>query len=134
MFTYDCTLAPRKDNVVVKRTVKYLSVCRNPKILREILRTAPDGVIKAICNVALNALKGDVKLSATQKSLFRRHKSVILGLCSKKSSLKQKRKLLQQKGGAFFLAPLIKGVLSLLGGGLLGNLFGGQQQQQQQQQ
>jgi hypothetical protein len=111
MFTYDSTLAPKKDNSVVKRTVKYLSVCRNPKVLREILRTAPDGVIKAISNIALNALKGDVNLNASQKRLFRRHKATILGLCSKKKSLKQKRKLLQQRGGAFFLLPLIKGVL-----------------------
>lgn len=133
MFTYSCTLAPQKDNTVVKRTVKYLSVCRNPKILREILRTAPDGVIKAISNIALNALKGEVRLTVAQKRIFRRHKAVILGLCSKKKSLIQKRKLLQQKGGAFFLLPLIKGVLSLLGGGVLGSLFSGQSQQQQQQ-
>jgi hypothetical protein len=84
-------------------------------------------VIKTICNVALNALKGDVKLSAAQKQLFKRHRHTIQALSDRSKSLSKKRHLLQQKGGAFFIPALIGGVLSLLGS----RLFGGATQQQQ---
>lgn len=95
-----------------------MSVCRNPKIVREILRSAPDSVIKAICNVALNALKGDVKLSASQKLLFKKHKRAILTLADRKKPLLQKRKVVQQSGG-FWIPALVGGILALLGSKVL---------------
>ena len=110
--------------MAAKRTVKYLAVCKNPKVLREVLRTAPDEVVKIICNIALNALKGDVQLSASQRKLFKKHKATFIALCKRSKSIRQKRKLLIQKGGGFFIPALIGGLLSLFGG----KLFGSQQQ------
>ena len=113
--------------VVAKRTVKYLAVCKNPKVLREVLRTAPDEVVKIICNIALNALRGDVQLSASQRKLFKKHKATFITLCKQDKSISQKRKILVQKGGGFFIPALIGGLMSLLGG----KLFGPKQEQQQ---
>jgi len=59
------------DRVVRKRTVKYLSVVRDPKVYNSIVKTAPDAVIKSICDAALNVQRGDrVSLKPSQKALF----------------------------------------------------------------
>jgi hypothetical protein len=49
----------RGDSAVRKRTVKYLSVCRDPGAYSVVIKTSPDSVIKSICNAALNVQRGD---------------------------------------------------------------------------
>jgi hypothetical protein len=105
-----------------KRTVKYLSVCRDPKAYNAVVKSAPDGVIKTICNAALNVQRGgSVTLSNAQRTLFGRHRRDIAKLVSKKISVKSKRKLIGQRGGAFWIPALIGAAL----GGLGSTLFGG---------
>jgi hypothetical protein len=107
---------------VKKRSIKFLAVCRDPKVVSSVVRSAPDDVIKTICNAALNVQRGGrVALSSAEKSLFRNHGGQIAKLVSKKVSLKSKRKLLSQRGGAFFIPALIGAAL----GGLGSALFGG---------
>lgn len=110
----------RKTNGVtsVKRTVKYLSVCRDPQIRQLILRRAPDGVVKSICNAALNVERGDVNIPQADRKLFARNRKRIAFLTSRNISLKKKRQALVQKGGFPFLALLPKllgPVISTLG-------------------
>jgi hypothetical protein len=105
-----------------KRTVKYLAVCRDPKALSAVVRSAPDTVIKTICDAALNVQRGGrVSLTGAQQALFRKHDKQVSKLVSKKASLKQKRRLLSQRGGAFWIPALIGAAL----GGLGSTLFGG---------
>ena len=103
-------------------TIKYLSVCRDPAAYRAVLKTAPDSVIKTICDAALNVQRGgQVKLSVQEKKLFGRHRKAIESLVSKTAPIAKKRKVLSQRGGAFFIPALIGAAL----GGLGMTLFGG---------
>ena len=109
-----------------KRTVKYLSICRDPKAYTAVAKAAPDSVIKSICDAALNVQRGKhVSLTNHQKKLFRSHSKHIDDLASKQVPLKRKRQIVTQKGGAFFIPALIGAAL----GGLGSLLFGGNKQQ-----
>ncbi len=118
----------------IKRTIKYLSSCRNPKTCKAVLGDASDGVIKCICNAALNAYKGDVRLTGPKKRLFAKHRGTFNQLINPSLSIKSKRKLLVQKGGIGFLPLLLTSVLGSIGSSLFSSLVGNKQQQQQQQQ
>jgi len=103
-----------------KRTIKYLSVCNDRETLNRLVRNAPDAVIKMLCNVALNALKGDVPLSKSNKKLFRKHRQEITKLADRNVSLKAKRKLLVQRGGFAWIPAIIGAVVGALGSSIFG--------------
>ena len=106
---------------LVKRTVKYLSVCSNPRAYSSVLKGAPDEVIKAICNAALNIEQGDVHLSPAQRQLFSAHRKKIARITSRAGDLRSKRNVIQsQKGGFPFIPILIGTALGALGGKLFG--------------
>jgi len=108
-------------HTVVKRTVKYLSVCTNPQTYRAVVRAAPDSVIKAIVDAAYNVERGDVTLTPSQRALFRTHRRAIAALTSSAVGLVRKRKvILSQKGGFAFLPILIGSALGALGSRLFG--------------
>ena len=99
-----------------KRYVKLLSVCKDQKLYKALLQSAPDSVIKTICNASLNAYKGEVHLTPSQKKLFGKHKKLFEKLSTRQVSIKAKRKLLNQKGNGLPLIPIILStVLSSLG-------------------
>jgi hypothetical protein len=101
---------------LVKRTVKYLSVCSNPRAYNSVLRAAPDEVIKAICNAALNIEQGDIRLSPAQRHLFAANRKTIAKITSRTGDLKSKRNIIQsQKGGFSFLPILLTAALCGLG-------------------
>jgi len=106
-----------------KRYIKFLSVCNDPKSTKSVVQSAPDHVIKTICDAALNAQQGDVSLSKSQKHLFRKHQRLFKQLIDKKIPIKAKKRLIvRQKGGAFPLIPiLLSTVLSSLGSLLFSN-------------
>jgi hypothetical protein len=107
---------------VRRRTLEYLCVCRNPEAYKAVIKSAPDTVVKTICNAALNVQRGgSVKLTNTQKALFRKHRSAINRLVSKKVSIASKKKLLGQRGGAFWIPALIGAAATALGSALFGN-------------
>ena len=106
------------DQVSAKRTIKYLAVCKNPETFRQVVRAAPDRVIKSICNAALNAIAGDVVLTEAQRKELSKFRNSIIHLASRSGSLKAKRALLLSKdpkeGGFYFLPDLLTTVLSSL--------------------
>ena len=99
---------------VVSRYLKFIEVQKNPKTIRNLIQHSPDPVIKGICNCALNACHGDVPLSPKQKQLFTRNRKLLAHLTDKKKSIKSKRVILNQKGGAILIPLLISAVLSAL--------------------
>jgi hypothetical protein len=101
-----------------KRTLKYLAVAPNQKVLKQVLHDAPDAVVKRISDVALNALKGPVDLTTKQRKLFSKNRAVITELAQRGVGLKRKRKLLQQNGGFAWIPALIGGIAGILGGKL----------------
>ena len=64
---------------LTKRTIKYLATSSgsDPRIQKYILRTAPDSVIKSICNAALNARQGDIQLAEPLKEQLARRRPTI---------------------------------------------------------
>ena len=105
----------------VKRFVKFLAVSKDPKAAQAVLKSAPEPVVKSVCNAALNLLEGDIKLTPKQKTVFKKHKAAISILARKGPAISLKRKILTQKGGGFFIPLLISTVLSTLGSALFAN-------------
>ena len=105
----------------LKRAVKFLATCRDPVIFSTVLRRAPEGLLKQICNAALNAERGDVQFTSGQKKILRRHRKFIAGLTSKNIKLSAKRRFVLQRGGgiaAIILPLILSGVLSSIGSSL----------------
>lgn len=67
-------------------------------------------------DIALNILKGRLKLSTAQKRKLRRHKAALRATASPKPSFK-KRVTLQQKGG--FLSAIITPILGAIASSVL---------------
>ena len=116
----------------IKRTVKYLATTRNPRIQQLILRSTPASVIKSICNAALNAQRGEIRLTPSEKRTLAKHRDLIAALVDEQSSIERKRSklisstspsALKQKGkGIGALIPiLLSTVLSTLGSTFLSN-------------
>ncbi len=103
---------------VTKRTMKYLTVVPGQEVLKQVLQHAPDSVVKSISDVALNAIKGPVDLTPAQRKLFARYRTPIGKLAQRGLGIKQKRKLLLQKGGFAWIPALIGGIAGILGGKL----------------
>lgn len=78
---------------------------------KAILGVADREWIEAICECALNILKGNVTLSPSQKTKLSPYKSHLRTLSSRNVSLNKKRGLLSQRGGnwlKFLIGPIIK--------------------------
>jgi len=98
------------------KELRALCKCKGKK-RNMLLRKASGGLIRTVAQVAKNTIKGNIHLTPRQKQRLRRHKKTLRTLSLAKSSLKSKRKLLMQKGGA--LLPLLLGpILSAVAGGI----------------
>ena len=107
--------------VINKRFIKLIATCPNKNLRRTLVKVAPDGAIKGICNAALNiARNSKIHLTPALKSKFKHHKTLFNQLLNKKISIRKKRHTLLQSGGALPLIPLI---LSTILGGLGSSLF-----------
>jgi len=80
----------------------------------QFLQHADNSLITAICECALNVLKGNVELTKVQKSYLSRMKKFIRLLAKKTVSLKKKRKHLVQKGGSILIPLLVNAAISAL--------------------
>ena len=100
-----------------KRTIKFLSVCRDPKVVNQILRKADKSLVKGICNAAYNVSRGDIPLTRQRKRHFARYRQVFNKLTSSKIGLHQKRKSIQRGGGlvSTIVPILLSTVLTALG-------------------
>lgn len=93
-----------------------LSKC-NQTQRRGILQGADDKLIKAICECALNVVKGNIPLTPYHKRKLIAHKNIIRTLADKKKSLQSKKKILVQKGG--FLPLLLNAIVPTIASLLL---------------
>ena len=123
----------------VKSTVKFLAHASDPVTVQAVLKSAPDPVIRAIANAALNAREGDVQLTPAQKRLFRAYARKFDVLCDRQLSIADKRRHLfsrpraasqgaDQTGGALPIAalvvPLLASVLASVGSSFISRLTG----------
>ena len=69
--------------------------------------------IKCICECVKNVLVGNVKLSTEHKRRLKRHKRSLRKLALKKTTLSEKKKIVQSGG---FLGALLGPIIKVLGG------------------
>ena len=79
---------------------------------RDIIRKCDNDLICSLSECCHNVLKGNVLLTPAQKVKLRRHKNNLRKLSNKKTSIKEKKKILQREG---FLGALITPILIVLG-------------------
>ena len=94
--------------------LKALSKCKS-KYRKSILTIADKPLIKAICECVYNVLLGNINLTDTNKQKLKKHKHILRKLIDK-SSLKEKKKILIQKGGflQFIIPAVITGLASII--------------------
>ena len=110
----------------VKRTVKFLAHAPDPSTVQEVLMRAPDFVIRAIANAALNAQEGDVRLTPPQKRLFRAYAHTFDVLCDRQLSIADKRRhLLSRSRLALQCGPLLASMLGSVGSTFISRVKGG---------
>ena len=120
---------------LIKRTIKFLSSGTGINVVRAALEKAPDGVIRGVCNAAVNARQGKVQIPEHLKPLFRQHSKHIDILIERRHPLEFKKRLLSsgggvgdrgklQKGGALpIVVPLLATVLGSLGGEFISRIL-----------
>jgi hypothetical protein len=89
-----------------------------PTKRKSILKSADCGLVKCLCELVHNTLRGAVPLKKSQKAKLGRHKKILRNIARKGSSWQKKRKIFVQSGGA--ILPLILGPLL---GAVLSNIF-----------
>ncbi|KAF0138367.1 MAG: hypothetical protein FD143_3670 [Ignavibacteria bacterium] len=102
----------------LKHTIKYLSGCKNSQLISQIIGKSPDNVTKSICNAALNAAQGSVRLNRNQKRVLSRNRQFVNKLIQRGDPISKKRKILVQSGGnllALVIPTILSAVLSSIG-------------------
>jgi hypothetical protein len=105
----------------LKSQLHYLHVLKDakPQARRQLLISASDELIKAIIECAIDTLNGNHKLSKDEKSKLSKYKNRLRALINSKITIKNKPKLLIQKGG--FIVPLLTSISSGVIGSLISN-------------
>ena len=110
----------RKSNKlkVIKRTIKFLSIAPDFNVVRVVIKIAPNAVIGAIFNGALNCRQGKVHIPPHLIPFVRRHNHHFDYLVDRRKSILFKRHLILQNNYAvlFIIAPLLATVLGSIGG------------------
>ena len=127
LICFICSVMNKKrynQSKVFKRYIKFLSIAPDTEVVGIVLQKALDGVILAICNAALNAREGDVRIPPYLKHIFAKYHRHIHRLTDRSCPLIEKRPLLVQRGGVLLIiAPLIATVLGSIGGKFIFRLF-----------
>jgi coenzyme F420-reducing hydrogenase beta subunit len=82
-----------------------------PVVSRQILQSAPTGLINALSEIALNVLHGGIPLSTAQKKKMGRFKRQLRDLSKKRTAVKRKRTILQSGG---FISGLLTAALPVI--------------------
>ena len=106
----------------LKSHLPFLCACfkGHGKQRRDMITAANRGQIESISEIALNQLKGNILIPKSSFERLKPYKDKLLYLTRKNPSLKQKKEVLNQKGG--FL-PALVGIVAPLAVDLLGKLF-----------
>ena len=95
-----------KSNSERQDLLKVLSHCK-PKIRNAILKNCQNDLIHIICDCVFNVVKGNIPgLSQEKVNKLACHKTSLIKL-TKKVPIKEKRKILIQKGGHFYFSLLL---------------------------
>lgn len=89
----------------------------NSKLRKAILNNSDADLIRTICEICLNTLRGNTQISKTHRNELKKYKTTIRSLGTSKLPLAARRNILVQKGG--FLPLLLRTLLS----GVIGKLL-----------
>lgn len=81
--------------------LKFLQKAK-PHYRLAVLKQADKELVECICECTYNILKGKVPLTSTQKEHISKHKRLLRRLVTRSEPFTVKRKIICQKGGAFF--------------------------------
>ena len=107
-------LGGSKKHRFVKQYIKLIARNANPHLNQELIRNSPDDVVKVISNACLNAACGQVKFKPKHKKLLQPHRKHIPQFIRKDLAIPQRRRILEQQGGALFLTIILSTVLGAL--------------------
>lgn len=82
---------------------------------KALLERAKKSLIKCLCEIALNTLKGNVPLSSAQWRRLRRDRHMLHYLSLRRPSLRKKQALLLSGKGLAVVGPLVLPALALVG-------------------
>ena len=102
-------------NVIDNRHLLKCLASSNNKLRKVIIQNSSKNQIEAICSCIFNTLAGNINLTEEDKKHLSKYKKILRKL-SNKSSLKEKKKILVQKGGflQFLLPAVITGISSIV--------------------
>jgi len=98
--------------------MRLLQVAKKPQ-RKALLSTMEPEQVNCLCEAAQNVLRGNVKLSPTQKRKLSRYKALMRKLIKRNTGIKERKKLIAKQTGGFFpalLGPALGLATSLLGG------------------
>ena len=107
-----------KKQQLVKQYIKLLARNANSELNQDLIKHSPDEVVKAIANACLNASKGEIHFTPKQQTLLVPYRESISKLSTKGVPISDRRKILEQEGGSFFLPLILSTVLGALGSAL----------------
>ena len=99
------------------RDLEFISKIKCPKTKKALMQyIAKDPKIyKALREIALNIIEGNVTIDKKAKNRLSKHKKTIYGICKRsKVSAKQRKKLVVQSGGWLWILPLVTSVIDLI--------------------
>ena len=89
---------------------------------KKMIQESPKEVIDCVGECCINLIKGNVRLTNAQKNQLRARKQHIHLLSSKQVPLVEKKKIINQKGGAL-LGLLLKPLMAPIIGSVLGEII-----------
>lgn len=111
----------RKSDHKTKWIVKFLSICRDPRVQSQIIRGSPKSVIKSVANAASNLKQ--INIPKSSKIFKKNNRNLIQVLADTRTSIPKKEQTLQKKisqsGGGLFLPLLLSTILPVLGSAFL---------------
>ena len=87
-----------------------------PSLRKAVVEKFKEDLIRCICDISFNVLKGTASISQQHKNQLAKHKSSLRRLVDSKLPLEKKREIIQSDG---FVSALLGAAISILG-----SLFG----------
>ena len=83
-----------------------------PSVIRAIVRDSDTDLLYLLSECAVNILKGNVKLTKTNKKKLEKHSGKLRKLASKKINLNTRREIIQKGHG--FIGPMLLSILPMI--------------------
>lgn len=106
--------------LMANRHLLYTLKDSNGLLQKQIIRHSKPELVKSICEICVNTLNGNLKLSKMKMKKLKRYKKEIRIMAQPKVSLLRKKKVLVQTGG--FLPLLIGALISSVVGHFLNKI------------